>query len=170
MALDADGVRQAIVTKGYCALEDNTIGNMLDELVNSGFSIQTTSGMGLCKKAIFRNAVSIPDLLSNIAIDALELVRDVARTFFQRSTVGFFRKFGKTKNIHCVLPRTSELRILVVFVWSSGSKMTLQPPHPRDHGVIKAGNGLFTLANKAQEFPVIPGNEPTQVTMAHGGL
>lgn len=60
MAPSVDEVREAIEADGYCDLENDTIGKPFDELVGSGFHIQTKPGMELCRRAIFRNEVSMP--------------------------------------------------------------------------------------------------------------
>jgi len=155
MAAGTDDLRNAVTNDGFWTIEDETIGKTLDELVNSGFHIQTVPGMELCNAAVFGN----------------KLVKDTTRSFFRQSTLGFYRKFGKTKNTHCVLPRTRELRILLIFVWSSRSRMRFYPQtHLQNLGAVPAGNGLFMLPNLAEESPVIRGLAPTEVTMDHGGL
>lgn len=58
MTSAADDVRQALLTDGFWTLEDEAIGKRLDDIVNSGFYIQTVAGMKLCEAAVFANKVS----------------------------------------------------------------------------------------------------------------
>lgn len=58
MAAGIDDLRNAVINDGFWTIEDETIGKTLDELVSSGFHIQTVPGMALCKAAVFSNKVS----------------------------------------------------------------------------------------------------------------
>lgn len=58
MASSIDDLRKAIIEDGFWTVEDDKIGKTLDDLVDSGFHIQTLEGMDLCNVAVFGNKVS----------------------------------------------------------------------------------------------------------------
>ncbi|KAG9249589.1 uncharacterized protein F5Z01DRAFT_641064 [Emericellopsis atlantica] len=147
----SEDIKQAIIQDGFWTLEDATVGRHMDEIVRDDFRIQTAKGMSLCKVA---------------ALDNL-LVRPVLESFFDRSILAFYRKFGRTKGTHFILP-APQLRILVVLVWSSGSRMILHAgSHRHDLPATMGGNGFFAITDDA--LP-IPGIKARSVEMKEGGL
>ncbi|KAH8707833.1 hypothetical protein HC256_009998 [Beauveria bassiana] len=79
MEAGTDDLRNAVINDGFWTIEDETIGKTLDELVNSGFHIQTVPGMELCNAAVFVPAGNGLFMLPNLAEES-PVIRGLAPT------------------------------------------------------------------------------------------
>lgn len=147
--------QRSIRENGFWTVEDADIGMRVDSLVKQGFQFKTEEGIELCKAA----ALGEPR------------VRGIIESFFDRSVLGFYKSYGQTKHDHCVINRTPELRILVVFAWSSRSEMMLHyGSHLHALSAGMARNGLLKPLEPSDDFFRLPGINSIPKQMEHGGL
>lgn len=146
-----EDIKQAIKEEGFWVREDASIGKRVDHLVQNGFKFKTNEGIGLLETA-------------------LDKTRETIESFFERSGLGFYKIYGQTKHDHCVINSTPELRILVVFAWSSRSEVSLRyGSHLHALSATSARNGLLKRLDESDDFK-LPGIRTESKEMEDGGL
>ncbi|KAK3900116.1 hypothetical protein C8A05DRAFT_17539 [Staphylotrichum tortipilum] len=153
MSLVSAEVTQQITSNGFWAQEDAAVGKRVDDIVNQGFQFKTEQGLELCK------------------VTALDdpRIRPVIEFFLPRSVLGFYKAYGRTRQVHCILNRlTPELQILVVQIWSSGSEVIFYPgSHTHLLNAVGAQNGLLAIPPDRLN---LPGINAKSVEMPNGGF
>src|SRR5687767_11334069 len=118
-----EDIKRAIKEEGFWTEEDAGIGFQVDHIVRNGFKFKNHEGIRLLKTALSK-AVShfIP---RSKQAQSNSPKRETIEAHFEKSGLGFYKIYGQTKHHHTVISRTPELRILVVFAWSSRSEVLL---------------------------------------------
>lgn len=100
--------------------------------------------------------------------DATKLVRDIIEAFFDKAVLGFYKVYGMMRDYHCILNHTPDLRILVVFACSRGSRLSILAGSFRHIlYATEAPNGLLRVPDDVSHFE---GVTATQEEMEHGGM
>ncbi|WAO96049.1 Hypothetical protein NCS54_01370800 [Fusarium falciforme] len=148
-----DQIKEEILKNGFWKQDDARISEKMEEIIRSNYHTITEQGLSLLKLAVLKN----------------ELVSGIIRSFFPRSTLVLYKTMGKTKHKHAILGRTDDMRMLLVFCWSSESAGTIwSGSHLRQLELAQAANGLLMVSSDAslnQESI-----RPHSITLDRGGL
>ena len=167
-SIPLEDIKQAIKEEGFWMREDASIGKRVDHLVQNGFKFKTNEGIGLLEAALGKTVSFLLRRLKQTQTNGLK--RETIESFFEESGLGFYKIYGQTKHDHCVINSTPELRILVVFAWSSRSEVSLRyGSHLHGLDATSARNGLLKRLDESDDFK-LPGIRTESKEMEDGGL
>ncbi|KAK4107107.1 hypothetical protein N656DRAFT_720756 [Canariomyces notabilis] len=149
----AEDARKSILEDGFFLVRDPQIGERVKEMEGKGFPYASEYGLDFCK-------VNVLD----------DRVRTILESFFDWSGLGLYRTFGRDPDHNFLFMNraTTEMQVLVVQLWSNGSRVRFWG-RSQLHALngIAAANGLLEVPSGRLEGL---GLQPTEVVLERGGL